>query len=83
MPSKNKRINLTVSEEVYNKIQEYKLDNGFLNDASACMQLIMKQLKAEEQSKLISSLINNISEEQLNQVSAEGFRFLKNSMGTK
>lgn len=45
MPSKNKRINLTVPVSVYELLEEYKKENGIINDATACLQLIIVQLK--------------------------------------
>lgn len=44
MPSRNKRINLTVPAELYAKIQAYRLENGITSDAAACMQLITVRL---------------------------------------
>lgn len=45
MPSKKKRIGLTVPDDVYVLLQHFKHENGILNDAAACMQLIVKQLR--------------------------------------
>lgn len=47
MPSEKKRINLTFSDEIYQKLQKYKDANGLFQDAPACMQLIVKQLRKE------------------------------------
>ena len=41
MPSDKKRINLTVTDELYARIQEYKKEHGVSGDASACLQLIV------------------------------------------
>ena len=46
MPSEKKRINLTVSDEVYEKLQQYKDENGLQNDATACLHLMVLQLKS-------------------------------------
>ena len=48
MPSDKKRINLTVPDHIYMQLQEYKVAHGITNDASACMQLIVQQLRAQE-----------------------------------
>ena len=57
MPSKLKRINLTVPEVVYEQIKVYKDANGIMSDASACLQLIQQQLKAQEESKIMMNLV--------------------------
>jgi len=44
MPSDKKKINLTVPDEVYDRLQVYKEKNGITNNASACLQLIMQQM---------------------------------------
>lgn len=47
MPSENKRINLTVPDEIYEQLQQYKAENGFISDATACLHLIIKRLSWE------------------------------------
>ena len=46
MPSDKKRINLTVPDDVYELLQKYKKNACISNDATACLQLIIQQLKA-------------------------------------
>ena len=48
MPSDKKRINLTVPDEVYQRLQVYMARNGIYRDATACIQLIILQLNVEE-----------------------------------
>lgn len=48
MPSDKKRINLTVPDEVYQRLQAYMVRNGIYRDATACMQLILLRLDVEE-----------------------------------
>ena len=50
MPSDKKRINLTVPDDVYTLLQEYKREACVSNDATACLQLIVLQLKAQKKS---------------------------------
>lgn len=45
MPTKKKRINLTVTEDLYKKIVAYRNEHCILSDAAACVQLIFLQLK--------------------------------------
>lgn len=47
MPSTKKQINLTIPEDVYQRLQDYKKDYGLYHDASACLQLIIQQLKSK------------------------------------
>lgn len=77
MPTIKKRVNLTIPDEVYERIQEYKDLNGLENDATACLQLIVLQLNAQKQSKLLLDFIQQSSMDQLMQISGEGFGFVK------
>lgn len=78
MPSDKKRINLTVPDVIYDKLQEYKEENGILNDASACLQLISKQLKAIEEGKIMLEVMRKLSPEQIEQLSKTGAIEMKN-----
>ena len=77
MPSDKKRINLTIPDELYVRLQAYKNEQGISSDASACLQLIVQQLNGIEQSKAMLRLINNCSVEQLNKLSMEGLTLTK------
>lgn len=77
MPSDKKRINLTIPDELYVRLQAYKNEQGISSDASACLQLIVQQLNGLEQSKAMLRLINNCSVEQLNNLSMEGLTLTK------
>lgn len=80
MPSDKKRINLTVTDELYARIQEYKKEHGVSGDASACLQLIVQQLNNLENSKAMLQLIQNCTVEQLTTMSQEGFTELKSAV---
>ena len=77
MPSDKKRINLTVPEDIYQDLQEFKSENGISNDASACLQLVICQLRAEKNSKVMLDVMRKFSPEELERFSAEGLRTLK------
>lgn len=77
MPSDKKRINLTIPDNIYQQLQVFKADNGITNDATACLQLIVQQLKAQENEKLIRRFINGTSIEQLRQLNSEGIALLE------
>lgn len=72
MPSDKKRINLTIPDEVYERLQAYKNESGIVNDATACLQLIVQQLKAYENNKVIMNFLQNSTLEQLRQAANEG-----------
>ena len=77
MPSKLERINLTVAEVVYEQIRAYKDANGIMSDASACLQLIQQQLKAQEESKIMMNLVKSLSPEQLIELATTGVQDAK------
>ncbi len=77
MPSDKKRINLTVPDDVYELLQEYKKNACISNDATACLQLIILQLKAEAGKQAVMKLFENVPLERLQQISNEGLSFLK------
>lgn len=80
MPSDKKRINLTIPDDVYERLQEYKKEACISNDASACLQLIVLQLKAQKNIRLMQNLLEKKSLEQLQQMSDEGLSFLKENL---
>ena len=80
MPSDKKRINLTVPNDVYELLQEYKKEVCVSNDATACLQLIVLQLKAQKKSKIAMSVFANLSSEQLQQAFNEGVSFIKENL---
>lgn len=53
MPSDKKRINLTIPDEIYERLQAYKNETGIVNDATACLQLIVQQLNAHANNKAV------------------------------
>ncbi len=77
MPSDKKRVNLTIPDELYARLQAYKTEQGISNDASACLQLIVQQLNGLENSKAMLRLINNCSVEQLTKLSVDGLTLTK------
>lgn len=80
MPSDKKRINLTIPDGLYERLQAYKAKNGIVNDATACLQLITQQLNGLEESEVMMELVRRSSTQQLLQLSAEGLEFMKEEM---
>ncbi len=77
MPTTNKRVNLTLTDDVYERLQNYKKKSGLSSDATACLQLVNLQLQAQEANEQLLKIIRTIPEDQLKTISSEGFRFLK------
>lgn len=80
MPSDKKRVNLTIPDAIYEKLQVYKEQSGLFNDATACLQLIIQQLNAQEINKAMIDLMRKSSLDQLTQTSGEGLSFLKDAI---
>ena len=72
MPSTNKRINLTVSDEIYQRIQKYKQKNGCANDAGACLQMIVQFLNGQDQMEKMLDFIRSSNLDQLKALSDSG-----------
>lgn len=72
MPSTKIRINLTVSEDIYQRILAYKKENGLHHDATACLQLIVQQLNAQEKVKWMYKITNSMPIAELKKLSEEG-----------
>lgn len=83
MPSTKHRINLTVSDDIYERIVAYKNEVGLANDATAALQLVVLQLNVHDNSKMINNLVNNMSLSQLQEISNEGLSFIKNGLNSE
>lgn len=77
MPTTNKRINITVPEPLYNRIQAYKEKNGIGSDAAACIQLIKRQLDGLEEAEMMMQLVSKYSLDELKQLSDFGLGAIK------
>lgn len=81
MPSTKKRINLTVPDNIYQQLQAYKEEFGLVNDATACLQLIVQQLRSLENSKQMMRFMGSISREQAEELTRMGYDAMKEAMG--
>ena len=77
MPTDKKRINLSIPEEVYERLTKYKKNNGITSDAGACLQLIVRQLDAIDNTEVMLDIVRKFSVEELNQISEQGVSQLK------
>ena len=72
MPTDKKRINLSIPEEVYERLTVYKKKNGITSDAGACLQLIVRQLDALDNTELMLDMVRRFSVDELKQISDQG-----------
>lgn len=77
MPTDKKRINLSIPEEVYARLAKYKKKNGITSDAGACLQLIVRQLDALDNTEVMLDIVRRFSVDELNQLSEQGMSQLK------
>ena len=80
MPSDKKRINLTVPDNIYHKLLQYKEDNGLTSDATACLQLIVQQLKSQENSKALFRMMATITEDDYRVMAQDGYATIQDLM---
>ena len=78
MPTTNKRINLTIPDDLYKAIQKFKQENYIGSDSAACLQLIRGRLDGLENAKTLFSAMKNMTPEQLALATKEGVEFLQN-----
>lgn len=83
MPTDKKRVNLTLTDEIYEKLQAYKKKNGLTNDATACLSLVVKQLGAQEMNELLLRAMQNMTLEQIQEMSSDGLSYLKGEIDKK
>jgi hypothetical protein len=77
MPSKNQRVNLTLNDEVYEQLQNYKKKYGIPNDATACRQLVVQQLKSLETTEEMTRIMKEMTVEQLLAYTNQGMKEMK------
>jgi predicted CopG family antitoxin len=83
MPTNNKRVNLTLTDEIYEKLQEFKKKNGIMSDATACLQLVVQQLRAQETTEQLTKMMQDLTTEQLQAISNSGLEYLKENLPKK
>lgn len=83
MPTTNKRINITMSDPLYERLLKFKEKQGISSDAGACLQLINMQLTAFEQSEQMMSLLSRFSPEEIMDMSVRSTEVLKSIVDIK
>lgn len=80
MPTDKKRVNLSIPDEVYERLAAYKKKNGITSDAGACLQLIIRQLDGLEQTEQFLQAASKFSLEELQQISQLGITAIKQAV---
>ena len=75
MPTTKKRVNLTIPDDVYDELQEYKQENALDSDATACLQLVKLQLRGQKTSKIMLEAMSKMSRKDVIKLSQEGLNF--------
>lgn len=77
MPTIKKRVNLALSDDVYERIQKYREKNGITSDAGACVMLIVQQLEAIETNEKMMDMMSRFSLEELQKLSNLGLAMIQ------
>lgn len=77
MPTDKKRVNITVPEDVYERLQAYRNKYAISTDAGACLQLIVRQLDSIDQSEQMMRMVSRFDMKELEELSRIGLASLK------
>ena len=77
MPTDKKRVNLTIPEEVYTRLQTYRTKYGISTDAGACLQLIIRQLDSIDNGEKMMQMVSRFTAEELQQMATMGIPVVK------
>lgn len=83
MPTTNKRINLTIPDNIYERLTQYKEKNGITSDASACLQLIVRQLDSIASAEQMMQMMSQFSVNDLKEISNLGITTIKMAIDSK
>ena len=83
MPTDKKRVNLTIPEEVYARLQAYRTKYAIATDAGACLQLIIRQLDSIANGEQMMQIMSRFNMDELKQLSDFGLASLKMQIDNK
>ena len=83
MPTTNKRINLTIPDNIYERLTQYREKNGITSDASACLQLIVRQLDSIASAEQMMQMMSQFSVNDLKEISNLGITTIKLAIDSK
>lgn len=77
MPTIKKRVNLALSDQIYERLQKYKEKNGITSDAGACVMLISRQLDAMDNTEKMLEVASKFTLDELQQIANIGIPMMK------
>ena len=77
MKDGNKRVNLTISPDIYDRLQAFKKKYGIDTDASAAKQLIVRQLISLEQAEAYTEFMKALPPEKIVELATKGTELAK------
>lgn len=77
MPTTKKRVNLALSEDVYERISAFMKKNGITSAAGACVMLIVQQLDAIDNNAKMMDFISQFPLEELQKLSNLGLAMVQ------
>lgn len=80
MPTEKKRVNLSIPDAIYDRLQAYKQKNGITSDAGACLQLITRQLDGQDNADKMLQAASKFSLEELQSLSNLGLSLMKKAV---
>lgn len=83
MPTDKKRINLTLPDEIYSRLQIYRSKYGIASDAGACLQLIVRQLDSIETGERMMQMVSRFTEEELKEMTSMSIPIMKQLIDAK
>lgn len=83
MPTDKKRVNITIPEDVYDRLQAYRVKYAISTDAGACLQLIVRQLDSIERGEQMMQMMSRFSMEEIKELSDIGLASLKTAIDEK
>ena len=83
MPTEKKRVNLTIPEDVYERIANFRKKNSIPSDAGACLQLIQRQLDSIDQMEEMMKMVRQFTPDDLRKINDIGMNQLTNFMNAE
>ena len=80
MPTEKKRVNLTIPEEVYERIINFRKKNSIPSDAGACLMLIQQQLDNIERTEEMMKMVRQFTPDDLRKINDIGMNQLTSFM---
>ena len=77
MPTTKKRVNLALSEDVYERISAFMKKNGITSTAGACVMLIVQQLDSIDNNAKMMDFISQFPLEELQKLSNLGLAMVQ------